>query len=133
MLVVFDKNYQTCVWEIVGELQQSSHDTSCLVSQPRLREDFQKNYYTSIIITRQQLFCNLLVIFQLATSGIRSLCLTLGGPVLALVFGFTTVPQWSPSGVYFFHFIDEFYTNHEFTTTTHFNNPQHRKVIWSRW
>ena len=42
MVVVFDKNHQTCIWEIVGELQQSDHVASCLVSQPRLREDFRR-------------------------------------------------------------------------------------------
>ena len=59
MVVVFDKNHQTCVWEIVGELQQSSHVASCLVSQPRLREDFwipnqlRHNYTVNIIISQQ--------------------------------------------------------------------------------
>jgi len=74
-------------WENVSELQHSDHFALCFVSQQRLRRDFWIIYYTSNISISQQVFCNLPVIFQLTTSGIRSLCLTLDEPMLAWVFG----------------------------------------------
>ena len=121
-------------WEVCRRVATSSAMlASCVWIHTRLIEDFWINYYTSTNLARQELFCNLLVIFQLATSEIRSLCLTLGEPMLAWVFGFTTVPQWSPSGVCFFHFIDEFYISHEFTTTPHLITLQSKVILKYYW
>ena len=60
-------------WEVCRRVATSSAMLApCVWIHTRLIEDFWINYYTSTNLARQELFCNLLVIFQLATSEIRS-------------------------------------------------------------
>jgi len=61
MVVVFIKNYQTCLHgRFVSELQHPVPCSAlCVWFHTRLRKDFWINYYTTTNLARQQLFCNL--------------------------------------------------------------------------